>query len=254
MATQVVSKFTTLDRFVAEVERVIEAADPTAQVVALDFRSPTIAQRDSRSAGTHSLTGWSDEGYRVRGAADINVRKKGTTTPHPREWELLNKYAKPRAIKYGLAYTFPKSPTIWLGSHSGPSLHLHADVSVWGTDYGNPYTPFVSGKGGYYRQKHAGNPTALPPPIKRRTTSTSTGGFPLPDGVNYAENDGTWRTRSGANPVDRPNIKRIQSKVGVTQDGFFGPKTTAAVKVKQKSLGITVDGKVGPTTWKRLGL
>lgn len=52
MATQIVSKFTTLDRFVAEVERVIEAADPTAEVVALDFRKRKhyLAKKAERAA------------------------------------------------------------------------------------------------------------------------------------------------------------------------------------------------------------
>lgn len=249
MATQIVSKFTTLDRFVAEVERVIEAADPTAEVVALDFRSPTIAQRDSRSAGTHQLTGRSDEGYTVRGAADINVYKRGTRTPHPREWELLNRYAKPRAIRYGLAYTFPKSPTVWLGSHSGPSLHLHADVSVWGTDYGDPYKPFVAGKGGYYRQAHAGKPVALPPPIKGGASASGSvsGTTKLAvDGLLGPSTIRRWQQVMGT-PVDgvisRPSslVRAVQKRLGVTTDGLLGPATIRAL---QRHLGTTQDGVI----------
>lgn len=230
MATQIVSSYTTLDRTVALITREIEKADPTAEVIALDFRSATIAKRNSGSAGTHSLRGKSAEGYYVRGAADINVYKKGTRTPHPNEWALLNKYGKTAAIKYGLAYTFPKGPNVYLRSHSGASLHLHIDVSVWGTDYGDCYSPFRSGKGGYYRQSHAGRPKASPPKIGGSTPVGTTQSLHKID-------------------LDRDNVERLQRRLGVTVDGSAGPRTIAAL---QRKLGVTPDSQFGPNTIRSL--
>lgn len=47
-------------------------------------------------------------------------------------------------------------------------------------------------------------------------------------------------------------VKSVQSKVGVTADGDFGPKTEAAVKAWQKRNGLAADGKVGPLTWAKM--
>lgn len=47
-------------------------------------------------------------------------------------------------------------------------------------------------------------------------------------------------------------VKRVQAKVGATQDGDFGPKTEALVKEWQKRNKLTVDGIVGPKTWGKM--
>ena len=257
MAFTKVSSLTTLYRFFLEVKRDIEAYDKTAEVRALDFVTKNMTTtRDPRSSGTHQYMGETADGVTVRGAVDINVYDRRTGKPHRREWYLLNRFAKPKAIEYGLAYTFPYSPTVWLSSHSGDSLHLHADVGTLGTDYGNSYEPFRSGRGGYYRQAHAGRPKRLPPPPggTKPTTTTGPTRYPLPAGVDFARDDGTWRTRSGVNAADRQHIKRIQAVVGVTQDGRYGPNTAAAVRRWQTSKKLRADDRVGPTTWKAMGL
>lgn len=47
-------------------------------------------------------------------------------------------------------------------------------------------------------------------------------------------------------------VKAVQSRVGATPDGVFGPATEGAVKRFQASHGLAADGVVGPQTWQAL--
>ena len=48
------------------------------------------------------------------------------------------------------------------------------------------------------------------------------------------------------------SVKTLQTKLGVTADGDFGPKTKAAVVAFQKKHGLVADGVVGASTWAAL--
>jgi len=50
------------------------------------------------------------------------------------------------------------------------------------------------------------------------------------------------------------DVAVLQRRLGITDDGIFGPDTEAAVKSYQRSHGLTDDGVAGPITRRRLGL
>jgi peptidoglycan hydrolase-like protein with peptidoglycan-binding domain len=45
-------------------------------------------------------------------------------------------------------------------------------------------------------------------------------------------------------------VKIVQAKIGIKADGYFGPKTEAAVREFQRKNSMVPDGIVGPKTWK----
>lgn len=47
-------------------------------------------------------------------------------------------------------------------------------------------------------------------------------------------------------------VKAIQTALGLTADGKFGPQTDARIRAWQTDQKLTSDGIVGPITWKRL--
>ena len=50
------------------------------------------------------------------------------------------------------------------------------------------------------------------------------------------------------------DVKKLQTKLGLTPDGVFGPTTERKVKEWQRSNGLTDDGIVGQQTWDKLKL
>jgi peptidoglycan hydrolase-like protein with peptidoglycan-binding domain len=49
-------------------------------------------------------------------------------------------------------------------------------------------------------------------------------------------------------------VKVLQTKLGVTADGIFGPGTEAALREYQKQHKLLVDGVAGPDTFAQMGL
>ncbi len=63
----------------------------------------------------------------------------------------------------------------------------------------------------------------------------------------------TRSVRSSAKVTGRgPSVRLLQRRLGVGQDGVFGPGTYRAVKRFQRRKGMTADGVVGPATWTAL--
>ena len=50
-----------------------------------------------------------------------------------------------------------------------------------------------------------------------------------------------------------PEVKTLQRRLNITEDGVFGPKTEEAVKEFQRIYNLKVDGIVGGATWSKLG-
>lgn len=74
---------------------------------------------------------------------------------------------------------------------------------------------------------------------------------PVPDAETPAVPGAVARRTLSRNMVD-PLVKVLQTRLGLTADGFFGPKTEAAVRAFQTQAGLLADGIVGPVTWKEL--
>ena len=55
--------------------------------------------------------------------------------------------------------------------------------------------------------------------------------------------------KKGSNGED---VKKLQTKLGLSSDGIFGPGTEAAVKKWQADNGLTADGIVGEGTWGKM--
>jgi len=50
------------------------------------------------------------------------------------------------------------------------------------------------------------------------------------------------------------SVKALQTALGISADGNFGPATESAVKLFQSAKSLTPDGVVGPKTWLALGV
>jgi peptidoglycan hydrolase-like protein with peptidoglycan-binding domain len=53
-------------------------------------------------------------------------------------------------------------------------------------------------------------------------------------------------------PMKSDLVKELQTKLGLTADGVFGPNTEAAVRAFQRKKDLVPDGIVGPKTWRAI--
>ena len=83
--------------------------------------------------------------------------------------------------------------------------------------------------------------------------STYTGAFKLPSGHCYGKLGIAYASHNGhENASDRPAIRGIQRKLGLSADGLFGNGTHNTVVSFQTKYGLIADGKVGPSTWRSI--
>lgn len=89
-------------------------------------------------------------------------------------------------------------------------------------------------------------------PSKPKHAAPKPAPFPLPKGHWFGPESSNSKNHSGYYSKDRPGIKLIQKKLGLSADGLYGPKTYAAVSAFQRRSKIRVDGAVGAVTWSKL--
>jgi peptidoglycan hydrolase-like protein with peptidoglycan-binding domain len=85
--------------------------------------------------------------------------------------------------------------------------------------------------------------------------------LPAATGVATADNSGSSHSAvaSSSQSLLRtgsqgPSVARVQSALGISADGVYGPDTAASVRNFQEANGLTADSVVGPQTWSALGL
>ena len=108
----------------------------------------------------------------------------------------------------------------------------------------------LTGKAGSQRSTAASNAET-----SGNTASNSGNAFPLPSGHWFGTPSANDRNHSGYyNAADRPAIKKIQAKVGATQDGYYGTDTKKKVLKYQKENSDCgkPDGLTGILTWNSM--
>lgn len=85
--------------------------------------------------------------------------------------------------------------------------------------------------------------------FRAKVGAIMSGKAPPPVKIPPEDLNGRPTLRRGA--VGEP-VTQIQTSLGITVDGKFGPRTEAAVRKLQRANGLVPDGIVGPQTWAAL--
>ena len=136
-----------------------------------------------------------------------------------------------------------------LGKERGYGPHLHLSARIKGKH--------VNGKGNFdyeafLKTQPADKPVAVVPPTQvappvaptAPTAPVATPVAPPTAPVKRAT------VKVGSKGKD---VKYLQSKLGINDDGIFGPQTKAAVVSFQSRRNLVADGIVGPKTWAAIG-
>jgi hypothetical protein len=138
--------------------------------------------------------------------------------------------------------------TAWLNTDPNDSHYYCLEQTGGGN---GPTARLVDWADGYraYRYVDIVEDTPLPPPPAPPIPAA----YPLhyPPNV-YGPISGPSWCHGGFYPSERPAVRQIQQRVGVTVDGAYGPYTTRAVAHFQRAHGLTADGLVGPVTWRAM--
>ena len=125
------------------------------------------------------------------------------------------------------------------GSERGYGPHLHLSARIMGKH--------VAGAGNFdYEAFLVAQPADKPATGKPTAEKPKTPSAPATPAAPVAR----ATVKRGSKGAD---VKYLQTKLGITADGDFGPKTNAAVLAFQTSRGLVADGIVGPKTWKAIG-
>jgi hypothetical protein len=129
------------------------------------------------------------------------------------------------------------------GWSSGPHLHLAAGWGSWSE--ANRYA---------YMNNDGKNSIVIFPPsnIYKYTWGIGSQTYGYKAGASAAIR---WTVHDGkANARDTWWVKMIQAQLGVTQSGWFGPQTHAAVKKWQAARGLSQTGRLTKAQAQRMGL
>ncbi len=92
---------------------------------------------------------------------------------------------------------------------------------------------------------------------RSRSRRRRTGAIVAAATLTFAAGGALAQSHSGSSSAVRAagsTVSALQSVLGITPDGVYGPNTRRAVRAYQRSHGLAVDGIAGPVTLASLGL
>jgi murein DD-endopeptidase MepM/ murein hydrolase activator NlpD len=151
---------------------------------------------------------------------------------------------KGQAVKQGQVIGL--SGASGLGKERGYGPHLHLSARIMGKH--------VNGKGNFdyeafLKTQPADKPVAVVPPTQVAPPVAPTAPVATPVAPPAAPVKRAT-VKVGSKGKD---VKYLQSKLGINDDGIFGPQTKAAVVSFQSRRNLVADGIVGPKTWAAIG-